>query len=157
MLTFLPFLVNFWSVAIKWAKENYKIAIALIIVIAAYGFGYFHSKDHWQSPLLTKIEKYEKDQKDFNEKLDAISKEVATNLDSVKKDISDKNTQIDTLSTMYDQERNKKPRTIYVVKDPRNDAKTVSVEFNTNGDQICNRFSDSYLETLNSMINEANK
>jgi hypothetical protein len=58
---------------------------------------------------------------------------------------------------MYESEKNKAPRKIFIVKDPRDSSKNVTIEFNKDGNQVCNRFSDTYLDTLNSMIKEANK
>jgi hypothetical protein len=155
-MTFLT-LLNIGKLMFSWCLQYWKPILAALLLVASFFFGFYQSKNHWQAPLLKTIQKYEADQAAYNKKLDDISNNVKANLEGIKKDIADKDLQIDSLSAMYESEKNKAPRKIFIVKDPRDSSKNVTIEFNKDGNQVCNRFSDTYLDTLNSMIKEANK
>lgn len=141
---------------LSWLKNHYKPVIAIILLVTTFFFGWFESKSHWQTPLLTEISKYKDERDKANAKIDQISNQAKQDTKDLTATIEKANSTIDDLQSKYATERNRKQKIVYVT-DPRDSNKKLPIEFNRNGDMICRRFSDTYLETLNAMVKEANK
>lgn len=141
---------------LTWIKDHWKLVTGVILLATSFTFGWFESKDYWQKPLMTEIKNYKDAQAKANAKIDQIQAQAKEDVKTLTKSIDTANSTIDDLSAKYKTEKEKKQKTIYV-KDPRDPTKNIPIDFNVNGDQICKRFPDAYLETLNAMIKEANK
>jgi hypothetical protein len=138
-------------------KLYWKQIIGSMFILIIYAFGALSWKSYWQSPLIEKIGQYEIAQKKYNDMIDGISNKTKEDVISYEAKIKDANSKIDELSSDYQKLKASKQKNVFIVKDPRNGKNDLPIEFNGKGDQICTRFSDTYLETLNAMIKEANK
>lgn len=147
----------YFELIFKFLKTYWKPIFLILIVAGSFAFGYFKSKDHWQAPLLSQIQKYQIAQREYNAKIDAISQKAQEDSKELTSKIESANSTIDDLSAKYEQLKKVKQKVIYSVKDPRNDQKQLNLEFDTDGSLICNKFSSAYLDTINQMIKEANK
>lgn len=157
MFSFIFSLISgFFGKVFSFVLNNPKPFIYIGIVIAIFFSGFFLSKSHWQTPLIEKISKYEKSEEEAKKKLKQISEDAKLSSEKAEAEISAKNAVIDSITSQYETEKAKKQKVSYVVKDPRNSSQSINLEFNTNGNMICDRFSDAYHETLNKIITEAN-
>lgn len=134
-------------------KIVYGSLIAIIVLVFVFFLGAFLSRDHWEKPLIEQIDQYKKKETELTASLAQISSNSKLALEEANFKLDSTTKALDDLLLKY----NRKPKIVYRVKDPRDGSKTIDVEFNENGDQVCRKFPDEYLETLNKMIDEANK
>ncbi|HET8687734.1 MAG TPA: hypothetical protein VFM18_13870 [Methanosarcina sp.] len=151
ILTFLlPRLKGFLPTILK------TLPWVMTILVIWFG-GFFYSKSYWQSPLLKQIEAYQKAERKLTNDLDDIKKKAESDAKDAQSKLQDKQKNLDDIQQKYILEKNKSPKIVYVVKDPRPNKGDITLEFDKKDNLICNKFSDSYVDTLNKMIDEANK
>lgn len=129
----------------------------IALILAIWFGGFFYSKSHWQTPLLTQIATYQKAEKKLTDELKSIKQDAINDANSAKEKLDEKQKSLNDLQQKYQLEKNKAPKIVYKVKDPRPNTGDLTLEFDKKGNMVCNKFPDTYTDVLNKMIDEANK
>lgn len=147
---FIPKLKGFLPIILKTLPW-------IALTLALFFGGFFYSKSHWQSPLLKQIDVYQKAEKKLTDELNGIKRVAMNDANAAKQKLDEKQKTLNDLQQKYQLEKNKSPKISYKVKDPRPNTGDLTLEFDKKGNMICSKFSDTYTDTLNKMVDEANK
>jgi hypothetical protein len=155
------------SAVMKWAREHPRelvivlVSIALILATAFYTHKWTEAKVKAAdakviAALQTQVEKANADTKARDEKIDRIEKQSKQDADTLQTKITDSKAKADAIVSDYKRKLDEEKQKYKVVYVKDKDGIETPVTVDTQGAVICDKFSNTFFDTVNSLVDNAN-
>lgn len=135
-------------------KLGIKILASFIILFAVFIGGFFFSKNHWQAPLIEDKEKMSAIIKESNVKVEMIQKQARTDSKDAEQKIKDSSEKIEDIAALYEQEKKKRKVVEILVPGAK---EIIEVRVESDGSPSCSNLGNDFADSVNRIIEEANK
>lgn len=135
-------------------KLGIKILLSVVILVAAFICGFFFSKNHWQAPLIEDNEKMSAIIKESNVKIEMIQKQAKTDSKESEQRIKDSSEKIEDIASLYEQEKKKRKVVEILVPGAK---EFIEVRVESDGSASCSNLGNDFADSVNRIIEEANK
>lgn len=154
---------------LKWIRENPKkfgviVLVAVSIATTFYLTRWYTTTKVWKEAnvvievLRKEVEKANAETKKRDEKIEKIEKLSKEESDLFEADLKASKERVKKLIADYEKklQQERDNNTIIVVTDP-NSKKPIEVEINKDGEVVCSRFHNTFVDTVNKLVDEANR
>lgn len=142
--------------ALKYRKQIIILIFYIASLIGVATFTFFHSKDHWQAPLKKEIGEFVAGQEAFKRQIGTLQSTIQAQAILSEKQLKEKSAALDLIASRYEAEKKKEKIRVVYVKDP-NTGNDVEVHFDPQNNLVCDRFQQTFVDTINSLVDGANK
>lgn len=154
----------FFASVLKWIREHPKtfcsIVLLTIMCVVAFKFGE-HVQEKEDNKIIfslgVQVKKANEDAKARNEKITRIETESKANAQAITTELEESKKQMVAVMSDYERKLKIERANFKVIYVKDKDGKDVEVDLNPKGEVVCRNMPQTFVDTVNSMVQEANK